>query len=65
MGGALPDEVNGVATPIDFGLTPAGPAGAPPAIGADADALLEGLGLSHDEVARLRGAGVIGGDASR
>ena len=60
-GGALPDAVNGVATPIDFGLTPAGPAGAPPDIGADADALLEGLGVSRDEVARLRGAGVIAG----
>ena len=59
--GALPDAVTGVATPIDFGLTPAGPAGAPPAIGADADALLEGLGVTRDEVARLRGTGVIAG----
>lgn len=64
-GDAVPDEANGVATPVDFGRTPSGPAGAPPAIGADADALLEGLGVSSDEVARLRDAGVIAGGPAR
>jgi crotonobetainyl-CoA:carnitine CoA-transferase CaiB-like acyl-CoA transferase len=58
-GGAAPDAVNGVATPIDFGLTPAGPTGAPPAVGADADALLEGLGLTREDIAHLRSTGAL------
>ncbi len=60
-GAAAPEDVNGVATPIDFSLTPAGPRGAPPAVGADADALLEGLGLTRDEIAHLRRTGVLAG----
>ncbi len=58
-GQAAPESFNGVATPVDFGLTPAGPAGAPPAVGADADALLGELGLGSDELQRLRDAGVL------
>ena len=58
-GQAAPDDVNGVATPVDFSLTPAGPAGAPPRIGADADAVLGSLGVSAEELARLRSAGVL------
>ena len=58
-GQARPESFNGIATPVDFGLTPAGPAGAPPAIGADADALLGALGVGSDELQRLRNAGVL------
>ena len=58
-GQVTPESINGVATPVDFGLTPAGPAGAPPAIGADADALLGALGVGSDELQRLRNAGVL------
>ena len=49
----------GVATPVDFSRTPAGPAGPPPRVGAHADALLESLGLSRDDVASLRSTGVL------
>jgi crotonobetainyl-CoA:carnitine CoA-transferase CaiB-like acyl-CoA transferase len=48
-----------VATPVDFSDAPAGPAGPPPRVGADADALLAQLGLPPEEVARLRAAGVL------
>ena len=58
-GEARPESFNGVATPVDFSLTPAGPAGAPPGVGAHADALLESLGVSREELARLRSAGVL------
>ena len=58
-GQTTPESFNGIATPVDFGLTPAGPAGAPPAIGADADALLGALGVGSDELQRLRNAGVL------
>ncbi len=60
-GAAAPADVNGVATPVDFSLTPAGPLGSPPAVGADADALLQDLGLTPDEIAHLRRAGVLAG----
>ncbi len=60
-GAAAPADVNGVATPVDFSLTPAGPWGAPPAVGADADALLQDLGLTPGEIAHLRRAGVLAG----
>ena len=58
-GQAAPASFNGVATPVDFSRTPAGPAGPPPRVGAHADALLESLGLSRDDVARLRSTGVL------
>lgn len=48
--GTVADAPNGVATPVDFGATPSGPAGAPPGIGAHADELLAALGI--DAVAR-------------
>ena len=58
-GQAAPASFNGVATPVDFSRTPAGPAGPPPRVGAHADALLESLGLSRDDVASLRSTGVL------
>ena len=60
-GAAAPADINGVATPVDFSLTPAGPWNAPPAVGADADALLQDLGLTREEIAHLRRAGVLAG----
>ena len=56
---AAPQRLNGVATPVDFSATPAGPAGPPPRVGADANALLAELGLDDAQVQRLRDAGVI------
>lgn len=53
------DGFNGVATPVDFSATPAGPAGPPPAIGEDADALLESLGIDAAARDRLRQVGVL------
>lgn len=61
-GQAAPESFNGVATPVDFSGTPAGPAGPPPGVGADADGLLASLGVSRDELARLRSAGVLAPD---
>jgi crotonobetainyl-CoA:carnitine CoA-transferase CaiB-like acyl-CoA transferase len=58
-GDAASEGFNGVATPLDFSATPVGPAGAPPAVGADADALLAGIGMSAQEIERLRVAGVL------
>ena len=58
-GQATPQDFNGVSTPVDFSRTPSGPAGPPPAIGADADVLLESLGVDRAERARLRGIGVL------
>ena len=58
-GQAQPASFNGVATPVDFGSTPVGPAGPPPGVGEHADALLESLGVGRDELARLRDAGVL------
>lgn len=50
-----------VATPVDFGSTRVGPAGPPPAIGSDGEAVLLELGMDDDEVRRLRENGVLGG----
>jgi crotonobetainyl-CoA:carnitine CoA-transferase CaiB-like acyl-CoA transferase len=58
-GETAPATFNGVATPIDFSATPVGPAGPPPRVGADADSLLEALGIGREEIARLRSAGVL------
>lgn len=52
-------DVRHVATPVDFSDAPAMPAGAPPRVGADTDALLGQLGYPLREVARLRAAGVL------
>ena len=59
VGDTAPQDFNGVATPVDFAVTPAGPTGPPPRVGADADALLQALGLSTGELERLRDAGVL------
>lgn len=53
-GEPAPAQANNVATPVDFSATPAGPAGAPPTVGADAEAVLRGLGYGDDELQRLR-----------
>ena len=58
-GQPIPESFNGVATPVDFGATPAGPAGPAPEIGADADVLLTSLGVNADELSRLRSVGVL------
>ncbi len=60
-GGApsTPPGYNGVATPLDFSVSSSRPTGPPPAIGADADELLESLGVDSAARARLRGAGVL------
>jgi alpha-methylacyl-CoA racemase len=55
-------EVDGVTQPAPaprFSRTPGAIAGPPPAPGRDTDALLTELGVSADEAARLRDAGVV------
>ncbi|MFT4562937.1 MAG: crotonobetainyl-CoA:carnitine CoA-transferase CaiB-like acyl-CoA transferase [Gammaproteobacteria bacterium] len=53
------NRINGVATPVDFSVTLVGPSGPPPAVGADADALLNSLGIDEAELVRLREVGVL------
>jgi alpha-methylacyl-CoA racemase len=55
-------DVGGVAQPAPaprFGRTPAGPPQPPPEPGADTDAVLAGLGLTPEQIAELRGRGVV------
>ena len=59
LGEPAPAEANGVATPVDFSATPAGPAGAPPAVNADAEALLRSLGYADADLQRLRESRVL------
>ena len=59
QGEAQPASFNGVATPVDFSSTPVAPAGPPPRVSADADALLAELGLDQAQLQRLRDAGVL------
>ena len=58
-GQAAAADFNGVATPVDFSRTPSMPAGPPPSVGADSDALLRELGLNDASVKKLRDSGVI------
>lgn len=58
-GQAAAADFNGVATPVDFSCTPSMPAGPPPSVGADTDALLRELGLNDASVKKLRDSGVI------
>lgn len=58
-GQAAPAQANGVATPVDFSATPAAPAGAPPAVGADAQELLRSLGYDEAWLQALREAKVL------
>jgi crotonobetainyl-CoA:carnitine CoA-transferase CaiB-like acyl-CoA transferase len=58
-GEAPPAQANNVATPVDFGGTPAGPAGAPPAVGADTQALLRSLGYDDAGLQQLQDAKVL------
>jgi alpha-methylacyl-CoA racemase len=56
-------EVGGVVQPAPaprFGRTPAAVPAAPPAPGADTDAVLEGLGCTPGEIAALRASGTVG-----
>jgi alpha-methylacyl-CoA racemase len=56
-------EVGGLTQPAPaprFSRSAAGLPAAPPAPGADTDAVLAGLGLRQDEVAELRAAGIVG-----
>ena len=50
-----------LATPIDFSAAPACAAPSAPAIGADTDAVLGDLGVDAGTLAKLRGAGALGG----
>jgi len=43
-----------LATPLDFGASPVEPPLAPPQLGSDTDAVLREVGVSADEIARLR-----------
>ena len=54
-----PESFNGVATPVDFSRTPAGPSGPPPVISADADALLHALGFDDAALQKLRDMAVL------
>ncbi|WP_421956464.1 CaiB/BaiF CoA transferase family protein [Polaromonas sp.] len=58
-GQEVPESFNGVATPVDFSATPAGPSGPPPGVGVDADALFKELGIDDAELKRLRSAAVL------
>jgi len=58
-GGGAGRAPNGVATPVDFSATPSGPAGPPPRVSADADALLGALGVSAETIQQLRAADVL------
>lgn len=58
-------EFNGIATPIDFGSTPVVPESPPPAVGADADSVLQAIGITSNEIARLRQVGVLAAAPSR
>ncbi|GAA5233185.1 CoA transferase [Verticiella sediminum] len=58
-GGFNDEDLNGVATPVDFGAAQTGPAGPPPAVGAHTDDVLSRLGLNAADIARLRDAGVL------
>ena len=56
-------EVGGVVQPAPaprFGRTAAGVPAAPPAPGADTDAVLERLGCTPGEIAALRAGGTVG-----
>ena len=59
VGEAAPERFNGVATPVDFSATPSGPAGPPPRVSADADALLRELGIDEAQLQRLRDSAVL------
>lgn len=54
----------GIAMPATFSAAPDGPKPAPPAVGADTDAVLADLGVPADELQRLHEAGVLGGPVS-
>ncbi|WP_299444220.1 CaiB/BaiF CoA-transferase family protein [uncultured Rhodospira sp.] len=55
-----PDPLTLIANPLRLSATPATVRTAPPTVGRDSTAVLDELGLSPDEQAALRAAGVIG-----
>ena len=48
-----------LATPLDFSAAPVAPPRAPPRLGSDTDAVLRELGVSDEDLARLRDAKVV------
>ena len=54
-----PERFSGVATPVDFSATPVKLTTPPPAISADADAILDALGVDAAERQRLRASGAL------
>lgn len=52
--------VMSVASPVDFGAEPVGPASAPPKLGSDTQEVLRALGIDDHEIARLRQDRVVG-----
>ncbi|MFI5314331.1 MAG: CaiB/BaiF CoA transferase family protein [Myxococcota bacterium] len=53
-------EFQAVATPLEFSAADVGPQGPPPKLGEHSDAVLAELGLSRDEIRRLRERGALG-----
>jgi crotonobetainyl-CoA:carnitine CoA-transferase CaiB-like acyl-CoA transferase len=53
-------EFQAVATPLEFSAAEVGPQGPPPLLGEHTDTVLRELGLSSDEIRRLRERGALG-----
>ena len=53
-------EFQAVATPLEFSAADVGPQGPPPKLGEHTDSVLAELGLSADEIRRLRERGALG-----
>lgn len=54
------DPPRTLATLVDFGASPVGPAGPPPELGEHTDAVLRSIGIDERELGRLRREGVVG-----
>jgi formyl-CoA transferase len=52
-------SIKSVANPVKFSRTPLSYNKAPPAAGEDSESLLKEMGLSDDNIATLRAAGVV------
>jgi crotonobetainyl-CoA:carnitine CoA-transferase CaiB-like acyl-CoA transferase len=53
------DAARSVATPVDFSLTPVGPSGPSPGIGADSDRLLDSIGIGAEQRMSMRARGIL------